>query len=81
MIDKQRLIYDLALQAAAIQVQRDRKNLYLEAEMLKAFTESIAAYNCMNNSAFAEALKNSKRLRGKRCFVHRRAGLFPGSYP
>lgn len=61
MIDKQRLIYDLALQAAAIQVQRDRKNLYLEAEMLKAFTESIAAYNCMNNSAFAEALEELKK--------------------
>jgi len=60
MIDKQRLIYDLALQAAAIQVQRDHKNKYLEAEMLKAFTESVAAYNCMVPSAFAEALEELK---------------------
>lgn len=60
MIDKQHLIYDLALQAAAIQVQRDHKNQYLEAEMLKAFTESVAAYNCMVPSAFAEALEELK---------------------
>lgn len=61
MIDKQHLIYDLALQAAAIQVQRDHKNQYLKAEMLKAFTESVAAYNCMVPSAFAEALEELKK--------------------
>ena len=61
VVDKQRLIHDLALRAATIQVQRDHKNIYLEAEMLKAFTESVAAYNCMAPSAFAEALEELKK--------------------
>ena len=61
MIDKQHLIYDLALRCAAIHVQRDPKNVYLEAEMLQAFTESVMAYNCMDSSAFADALEELKK--------------------
>ena len=61
MIDKQRLIYDLALRCAVIHVQREHKNIYLEAEMLQAFAGSVAAYNSMDNSAFTEALEELKK--------------------
>lgn len=61
MIDKQRLIYDLALQCAAIHVQREPQNRYLEAEMLEAFAGSIAAFNCMDKSAFTAALEELKK--------------------
>ena len=42
MVDKQRLIYDLALQCAALKVQHNpQSSLPLEAQMATEFIESI----------------------------------------
>lgn len=63
MTDKQKLIYDLSLQCAALHVQRGEcKGHYLEADMLDCFTSSLQAYSIMDNSAFEEALKTLKMV-------------------
>lgn len=61
MIDKQRLIYDLSLQCAVLEVQRDRKNSdYLPSMLLNAFTSAVLAYRSMSDDAIDAALEELK---------------------
>ena len=63
MTDKQKLIYDLSLQAAALHVQRGEcSGHYLEADLLDCFTSSLQAYSVMDSSAFEEALETLKTV-------------------
>ena len=63
MTERQRLIYDLSMQCARLEVERDHKNSdYLPAEMLKAFTSAVAAYRCMSGDAISAALEELKKL-------------------
>lgn len=63
MTDKQKLIYDLSLQCAALHVQRGEcAGHYLEKDMLDCFTSSLQAYSAMNSNAFEDALKTLKTV-------------------
>lgn len=63
LTDKQKLIYDLSLQCAALHVQRgDCTGHYLEADMLDCFTSSLQAYSVMDSTAFEEALETIKTV-------------------
>lgn len=63
MTDKQQLIYDLAMQCARFQVERNHTNSdYLPAEMLNAFTSAVFAYRCMSVDSISAALEELKKL-------------------
>ena len=63
MTDRQKLIYDLSLQCAALHVQRGEcAGHYLEGDMLECFTSSLVAYSTMSEKAFEEALKTLKTV-------------------
>lgn len=62
MTDKQRLIYDLSLQCAALNVQRSHSaEKTLQAEMLDAFISYVCAYSCMDSSRLDTALEELKK--------------------
>lgn len=63
MTDKQRLIYDLSMQCAVLQVQRDnRHDTTLQAQMLEAFTSSVTAYRLMSDATISAALEELKMV-------------------
>lgn len=61
MIDKQRLIYDLSLQCAVLEVQRDRNNPEpLPKRLLEAFVSAATAYRAMCDDTINAALEELK---------------------
>lgn len=62
LTDKQRLIYDLSLQCAALSVQRSHNSSQtLQAEMLESFIASVQMYRCMDDSALEAVLEELKK--------------------
>lgn len=64
MTDKQRLVYDLSMQCAAIEV-RDFSTadiISLQSAMLDAFVRSVCAYSAMDNEALSAALEKLKNV-------------------
>ena len=63
MTDRQRLIYDLSLHCATLQVQRDCQNSdYLPGVLLDAFNSAILAYSAMSDNAIDAALEELKKV-------------------
>lgn len=63
MTDKQRLIYDLSLQCATLQVQREKRHdVTLQAQMLEAFTSSVRMYSAMCDATISSALEELKTV-------------------
>lgn len=62
MTDKQRLVYDLSLQCAALQVLNEkRRDATLQAQMLEAFTSSVKMYRAMSEATISAALEELKK--------------------
>ena len=63
MTDKQKLVYDLAMRCAALQVQRDnRTDTPLQAQMINAFTSFVKGYQAMDASTLLNALAELKNV-------------------
>ena len=63
MTDKQKLVYDLAMRCAALQVQRDnRSDTPLQAQMINAFTSFVQGYQAMDTANLLNALEELKRV-------------------
>lgn len=63
MTDTQKLVYDLSLQCAALDVQRNFRNeTSLEVAMLHSFIASVQTYACMDSSTLANAVAELKKI-------------------
>ena len=63
MTDRQKLIYDLALQCAAVQVSKEGyRNTSLASAMLQAFEENVTLYASMIPDKLDAALDKIKKV-------------------
>lgn len=62
--DKQRLIYDLSMQCAAIEVRDFSKTdiISLQSAMLDAFVRSVCMYSAMDSETLSGALERLKNV-------------------
>lgn len=64
MTDNQRLVYDLSLQCAAIEVRDFSKTdiVSLQSAMLDAFVRSVCVYSAMDRESLSAALEKLKSI-------------------
>lgn len=63
MTDKQRLVYDLSMQCALFDLQREHGgNMDLAGELLDTFTAYILRYSRMDSAALQNALDAIRKI-------------------
>lgn len=64
MTDRQRLVYDLSMQCAAIQVRdfSETDITSLQSAMLEAFVKSVCVYSAMDDETLSSALEKLKNI-------------------